>query len=136
MARAVAMSGLTTSSPSPSVLTSRSPGASASRPEGFELERFWEDAVARFEVGAPTRLVTMRATGRARAALRRRGFDAAEPDPELDGGLPTVTVAFDGLETAVWELLPLGGEVAVSDPAEVRDRLARLGRELAAVYPE
>ena len=108
----------------------------AVRPEGFDLERFWEDAVARFEVGAPTRVVTMRASVRARAALRRRGFEAAEPEPgeDAEAGTSPVSVAFDDVETAVRELLPLGGEVEVSDPAEVRDRLARLGRELAAVY--
>lgn len=104
-------------------------GEEASRPEGFELARYWEDAVARFEVGAPTAVVTMRASERALGALRRRGFEAVEAEE----GRAT-TVSFDDFDTALRELLPLGGEVEVVGPAEMRDRLSRTGRELAAVY--
>src|SRR5260370_611785 len=50
----------------------------SSRPPEFDLPAYWADSVSRFEVGAPRLAVTLRATGRAIAALHRHG---CEPEP-------------------------------------------------------
>ncbi|TMK89665.1 MAG: YafY family transcriptional regulator [Actinobacteria bacterium] len=105
----------------------------SSRPPEFDLPAYWADAVSRFEVGAPRLAVTLRATGRAIAALHRHGCEP-EPVERTGRGRVRTSATFDDVDAAVRELMPLGGAVEVLDPPELRDRMREAAGEIVAVY--
>jgi predicted DNA-binding transcriptional regulator YafY len=105
----------------------------SSRPPHFDLPTYWADSVSRFEVGAPRLAVTLSATNRAIAALRRHGSEA-EPVESPPRGKVRATATFDDIDAAVRELMPLGAAVEVLDPPELRDRLRAAADEIIAVY--
>jgi Predicted transcriptional regulator len=95
------------------------------RPAGFELTAFWEEWSRAFEQSRPTVDVTVRVS----EDVRR--FLPGEPRIEADG---RVVVAFDDLAEAHRELLRFGADLEVLEPAELRDRVGRTSREVAALY--
>jgi predicted DNA-binding transcriptional regulator YafY len=95
------------------------------RPEGFELERFWEQWSRAFEETLPRVYVTVRAS----EDVRR--FLPGEPRIGEDG---RTVVAFAHLGDAYRELLRFGSQLEVLEPAELRQRIAETGREVAALY--
>lgn len=109
------------------------------RPEGFDLPAAWAELVAGFETGLPTYPVRLRiapeAAGRVRRAVDSRTRQetdwarvAASTGPvELD-------VAFEHIDHAFCDLLPLGPRVEVLAPLELRDRVASEARSLARLY--
>jgi predicted DNA-binding transcriptional regulator YafY len=95
------------------------------RPAGFELAAFWDEWSRAFEQSRDRVEVTIRAAD----AVRR--YLPGEPRIRDDG---SVVVAFEHLGAAYRELLRFGADVEVLAPAELRDRVAGTGRELAALY--
>jgi predicted DNA-binding transcriptional regulator YafY len=95
------------------------------RPAGFELTSFWEEWSRAFEQRRPALEVTVRVS----EAVRR--FLPGEPRIEDDG---RVVVAFDNLADAHRELLRFGADVEVLEPAELRERVGRTSRDVAALY--
>ena len=105
----------------------------SSRPPDFDLPKYWAESVSRFEVGAPRLAVTFQATSRAIAALQRHGYQTEPVEPSARGKVQA-TITFDDMDTAVRELMPLGGAVEVLDPHDLRDRLREAAHEIVAIY--
>jgi predicted DNA-binding transcriptional regulator YafY len=95
------------------------------RPSEFELAAFWEEWSRNFEQTLPRVEVTVRVD----EAVRR--FLPGEPRIEAGG---RTVVAFQHLGDAYRELLRFGSQVEVLEPAELRERVAETGREVAALY--
>jgi len=95
------------------------------RPSEFELAAFWEEWSRNFEQTLPRVEVTVRVD----EAVRR--FLPGEPRVGADG---RTVVAFQHLGDAYRELLRFGSQVEVLEPAELRERVAETGREVAALY--
>jgi predicted DNA-binding transcriptional regulator YafY len=95
------------------------------RPAQFELAAFWEEWSRNFEQTLPRVEVTVR------VADEVRRFLPGEPRIAEDG---RTVVAFSDLGDAYRELLRFGSQVEVLEPAELRERVAATGREVAALY--
>jgi predicted DNA-binding transcriptional regulator YafY len=95
------------------VVSVRPLGEELRRPRGFDLAGYWQDWSREFEEGRP----------RVEVAVRdRQGGEAV--------------LAYEDLGVAYRELLRRGSDVEVIDPPELRERIARTIRELAAVYAD
>ncbi|MEU2245773.1 WYL domain-containing protein [Streptomyces sp. NPDC019224] len=110
------------------------------RDEGFDLPGFWEERSAAFARSLLRTEVTLRLsetavrrlphlTDRAAAA---EALEAAGP-PGADGRV-TVTLPVESLEVAYGQLLGLGPELEVLEPAALRERFARAAARLHALY--
>ena len=106
----------------------------STRPTHFDLPRYWADAVARFEVGAPQLTVTARGTAKAITTLRHRGCEAAVLEGPDEHATVRATLTFEDMDGALRELMPLGAAVEVSEPSELRDRLRRAAEEIVVAY--
>jgi predicted DNA-binding transcriptional regulator YafY len=95
------------------------------RPEGFELTGFWDEWSRAFERERPRIEVTVRVSGDVRRFLPHDS--RVEPDGRA-------VLGFENLGEAYRELLRFGAGLEVLEPAELRDRVAATGRELAALY--
>jgi predicted DNA-binding transcriptional regulator YafY len=95
------------------------------RPSEFELAAFWEEWSRNFEQTLPRVEVTVRVDEAVRRLL------PGDPRVEADG---RTVVAFQHLGDAYRELLRFGSQVEVLEPAELRERVAETGREVAALY--
>jgi predicted DNA-binding transcriptional regulator YafY len=100
-------------------------GDSFERPADFELAAFWEEWSRAFEQGRSRTQVTVRVSPEVRRYL--------PGEPALDGEGRAV-VAFESLAAAYRELLRFGTDLEVLEPAELRERVAATGREVAALY--
>ncbi|HWE57800.1 MAG TPA: YafY family protein [Acidimicrobiales bacterium] len=110
-------------------------GQPATRPEGFDLDAAWQMISERVgEMRSPVRAVA--AADRDVLPLCRwlLGTRLAIGPPREDG---RVDVELRGMSvpSLAGEIAGLGGRVEVFEPVEVRDQLALVGRELAALYP-
>jgi predicted DNA-binding transcriptional regulator YafY len=110
------------------------------RPAGFDLAAYWREWTERYEQSVYRATATVRMTA---AALDRMGFvfppemarvarQSAGP-PGADGWLIT-TVPIESIRHGHIELLKLGAEAEVLEPAELRERFAETARGLAATY--
>jgi predicted DNA-binding transcriptional regulator YafY len=102
------------------------------RSADFDLARYWDDSVTRFEVGATKVTVTLDATETAIDALRHRGFDPEAARPH--GGAVRTSLSFDDLDSAARELMALGGSVQITDPPQLRDKVLATARDVVTVY--
>lgn len=101
------------------------------RPASFDLRAAWATQVDRFKAGSPERLrVTVRIDPETRPQFMRvvAEYLVDRLDQEL------ALLEFSAPEMAVSLLVPFGGSVEVVDPADLRLRLADLGRSLSALY--
>ena len=94
------------------------------RPEGFELDSYWEEWSRSFEASRPRVEVRVRASELALRHLPR----------DLQGGNGIFTVGFENLEEAFRELLKFGPDAEVLEPPELRARIAETAGEVAALY--
>ena len=95
------------------------------RPAGFDLRGFWVEWSRDFE----RRLARVEVTVRVHEDVRR--WLPGEPKIEPDG---RAVLAFSHLGDAYRELLRFGSQVEVLEPEELRERIARTGRDVAALY--
>jgi predicted DNA-binding transcriptional regulator YafY len=109
-------------------------GELVQRPVDFDLDRAWAEVVERVDrLRSPLRvqaLVDPDVVDVVRWVVDR-GMRVGQPGP--DGRLAVTIVGSDVVSVA-GQLAGFGRAVEVRSPASVRDRLAQLGRELAATY--
>jgi predicted DNA-binding transcriptional regulator YafY len=105
------------------------------RPKDFDLAAAWSEAMQRFERDLRPGTATLRATPAGLKRLARLGAYAAEavkaagkPDR---AGLTTLRLPTETLEQAALALLGVGPEVEVVEPRALRQRVARLAKEVA-----
>jgi predicted DNA-binding transcriptional regulator YafY len=109
------------------------------RPKKFDLAKFWAESLQRFEAGLYRGRAVLRVSPaglRRLRALSSRVAEAADlADPKTDaGGWMRVTIPIESVEHAAGELLRLGAEAEVLEPAELRQRLAGTAKRIAAIY--
>lgn len=108
------------------------------RPEGFDLAKFWQDWTERFERDTYTAEAVIRISpqGRARAVYLtapavRRAIEETAGAPDAEGWF-RATVPIESIRHAVVDLLKLGADLEVLEPAELReaviDRITALSR--------
>ncbi|GAA2421587.1 WYL domain-containing protein [Streptomyces pulveraceus] len=110
------------------------------RDERFDLPGFWDERAAQFARSLLRAEVTVRVSPEGvrrlpytmdRSAVRE-ALDAAGP-PDAEGWL-TVTLAVESDEVAYGQLLALGPESEVLEPAALRDRFAAAAERLRELY--
>jgi predicted DNA-binding transcriptional regulator YafY len=101
------------------------------RPPGFDLRSAWAERVDRFQGGVPERVaVTVRVDPAVSGQFARMLGERIVEHPR-----DTVAVLdFPACEAAVSLLAAFGATVEVVEPEEVRERLAKLGRDLSSLY--
>jgi predicted DNA-binding transcriptional regulator YafY len=112
----------------------------AHRPDDFDLAAYWREWTERYEQSVYTATATVRMTV---AALDRMVFvfppemsrvaRASAGPPDANGWLVT-TVPIESVKHGHIELLKLGAEAEVLEPAELRDRFTETARGLAETY--
>ena len=109
------------------------------RPQHFNLTAFWSRETHRFEKNLRNSTARVRLHRRALSKLHRLGADAVAaaaaadncPGDWLEFELPTETV-----EYAAHDLLTLGTDVVVLEPAILRQRLGALASRIASTYAQ
>jgi predicted DNA-binding transcriptional regulator YafY len=107
------------------------------RPEDFDLRDEWTAAVASFETSLLKHTARLRLSPEGMTRLHRLGAAAVEqaqiaPPSEQDGW-QEVTLPVEQLGYAAEQLLGLAGHVEVLDPPELRERLRKLGEQIATL---
>jgi predicted DNA-binding transcriptional regulator YafY len=115
-------------------------GTTFERPQAFNLETYWREWCAQFEARQSRYTVTCQVPPGGEPALRAKFGDgilpvlaAAEKTRSAAGHL-TVELHFDGLESAVRDLLGLGTAVTVITPAACREALSAQAMAISAHY--
>ncbi len=116
------------------VLAARPTGEHFQRSPKFDLAAHWASATLEFERSRYTATATVLVSETGLDALRRlstavAAAAASEPD---GGGLRRVTIPIESVSHAADQLLPLGMEVEVLEPAELREGMAALADQIAA----
>ncbi|MBM7170722.1 WYL domain-containing protein [Streptomyces sp. G44] len=110
------------------------------RDEEFDLPAFWEERAAQFARAILRAQVVVRLTGAGvrqlpyatdRAVAREAMESAGEPDPS---GRVTVTLPVENEDVAYTQLMALGPEAEVLEPAALRERFAEAAARSAALY--
>ncbi|MGW4296826.1 helix-turn-helix transcriptional regulator, partial [Micromonospora chersina] len=111
------------------------------RPADFDLADYWREWTERYERDVYRGRARIRLTVAALEFMpyvfppeMSRGARAAAGEPGPDGWLET-TVPIESMKHAHTELLKLGAEVEVLEPAELRERLTATAHALARLYP-
>jgi predicted DNA-binding transcriptional regulator YafY len=109
------------------------------RPEGFDLARYWTESSTRFKASWGSYTATLRASPQLVAALPQMHGDSAyalleRAGPPDDDGWVTLTMLFDGMESALGQMVSFGAWAEVMDPPELRSRVIELAQELVAFY--
>jgi predicted DNA-binding transcriptional regulator YafY len=109
------------------------------RPPKFDLSTFWGESTRRFEQGVYRDFATLRVS--AHGLNRLRGFgpivaQAADRTAQPVGrdGWRQVTVPIESVEHASREMLRLGDQAVVLEPAALRDALCATARTMLAAY--
>jgi len=111
------------------------------RPPKFDLAAFWAESTRRFEEGVYRDFATLRvsAAGLARLAnfspivARAAERSAGRPDAH---GWRTVTVPIESVDHASREMLRLGADAVVIEPAALRDALRDTAGAMLASYAQ
>lgn len=111
----------------------------AARPPRFNLARYWAQATRDFEA----RLMNARAIVRLSPEGQRRLRDVSPAAAEAvagkfqacrPAGWVRAEIPIEGVSHATGQLLHLGAEVEVLEPAELRDAVAKEARRVAKLY--
>lgn len=114
------------------------PGAPFQRPKAFDLAAYWTEQRDRFEEGLLQGHAVLLATpaGQQRlAAVSAAVAQAAgaSAEPQADGRLKLV-IPIESTDHACRQLLPLGAEIEVVEPADLRAAMGEAARAMAALY--
>lgn len=113
---------------------------SFTRPDDFELARYWQDHLDAFEqrrftaqamVCISARLLPRLPDLSATQLLKAIAAGGAEPDAN---GNVTVAVPIESVGNAAEQLIKFGADLEVLHPPELRDELARIARSLLDLY--
>ncbi len=109
------------------------------RPPRFDLAAFWADATRSFEEGIYRDMATLRVSPRGLERLRRFSPIVAAAAARTAGrpdrvGWREVTVPIESVEQAATEMLRLGPEAVVLEPAPLRAALQELASRMLAAY--
>jgi predicted DNA-binding transcriptional regulator YafY len=103
------------------------------RPEDFDLARFWEESSTRFKQRLPRYAVVIRTSAAVipwmRNMLRFGGIDAIENE---NNGHVRVAMHFDAEEVARAVLLGLGDQVEVVEPQSLRHSIVEAARGIVS----
>lgn len=121
------------------VTSVRPTGAAATRPDpGFRLAEVWERWREEYEAGLRIESATVLLTETGRAELHRLGTHladhAVEVAPPDATGRSTVTLPVESIDNAVRDLMLLGEEVEVVEPAELRASIRRRALAIARAH--
>jgi predicted DNA-binding transcriptional regulator YafY len=110
------------------------------RPDDFDLAGYWELSVAAYEESLPSfeavlriRNVALWKLEQALGAATARAAVKAAGDPDASGWL-TLRLTLEDVEHAEPQILMLGTDAEVMEPADLRDRIAALAAEIVARY--
>jgi predicted DNA-binding transcriptional regulator YafY len=107
------------------------------RPADFDLTRYWNASVASYEAQVPPVDVTVRASDAGMRELNwlMRGYGRTiKHTSPLDNEWVRCELAFESLGDAYVDVLRLGPDVEVLEPAELRERVAASVRATATLY--
>lgn len=119
------------------ILELRDTGQAFKRPKDFDLAAYWQASTRRFEAELYRGVAVVRATERGCKLLR--GLSAALADAVDAAGASRAawhefTIPIESIEHAASQLLRLGAEVQVIEPAPLRQRMADTVAAMAALY--
>jgi predicted DNA-binding transcriptional regulator YafY len=113
-------------------------GDTFTRPDGFELAGYWHahlsDFRARLRQGEALVRLSPVAVERLPDLMSQAVVDAVASGSRESDGWVRARIPIESLTHAETEMLKLGAEAEVLEPAELRQRLAETARRLAAVY--
>jgi predicted DNA-binding transcriptional regulator YafY len=101
----------------------------------FDLAAFWRAAIERFERELRRDVATVRVTAAGRRRLAELGAyaeRAVAAGPDERDGWARVQLPIEQIEQTALALLSVGPELAVIEPAALRERMAELARQIAA----
>jgi predicted DNA-binding transcriptional regulator YafY len=109
------------------------------RPRKFDLAAHWARATQRFEEGVYRGVATLHVSAQGLAGVRRLGAFMAQSADRTAGkpdarGWRTVTIPIESAQHATREMLKLGAECEVLEPAELRDAMRREAQRFLALY--
>ena len=109
------------------------------RLKDFDLTRFWVTSSRAFETSVYHSDATLRVTARGLARLGGFGSLVARSvtetaTPPDAGGWISVTIPIESIERAASDLIALGADAEVVEPAELRQQLAATVERLARLY--
>lgn len=113
-------------------------GATFARPDGFDLAAHWAASARRFEGSLLRSTVRLRLSPRGLRVLpnltdAEAAHRAVADASHGDDGWATVTLEHEGDRVITGQLLSIGPDVEVLEPATVREALADLARRTAAL---
>ena len=108
------------------------------RPRKFDLAKYWSVSTQRFETSIYRGEAQLRVSPLGLKRLQYLSANVAAAAgtpsrPDADGWM-RVTIPIESVNDAARELLKLGAEAEVLDPAELRDLLKDTAKRLAAMY--
>jgi len=109
------------------------------RPDEFDLAAFWTESSSAYERDTPRIEVVLRLAGdrlpRLRGVIGDRPFDTLErlEEPDPDGWL-RVRLSLDWPNEVVSQVLAVGPDCELLEPAELRERIAAQARRVVAHY--
>jgi predicted DNA-binding transcriptional regulator YafY len=114
-------------------------GETFTRPRGFDLAKYWNESLARFETGLYRGTATLRASAKGLKRLRylsaavAEAVDRARPKADSKGWI-RITIPIESVDMAANDLLRIGAECEVLQPAELRKRIAEAAEKMMALY--
>ncbi len=107
------------------------------RPDGFDLREEWTAAVASFEKSLLKHTARLRLSPEGMTRLHKLGAAALEQaqiaPPDQRDGWQEVTLPVEQFNWTAEQLLGFAAHVEVLDPPELRERLRKLGEQIAAL---
>lgn len=111
-------------------------GHPAVRPEGFELSAEWRRTVEQIDLMRTPVRATATVSADAVPHLRGAFGTRVQIDEPDDAGTLRMALRGHSVASLSWELAGFGSWVRVIEPAELREALRELGRELVETYPD
>jgi predicted DNA-binding transcriptional regulator YafY len=110
----------------------------SARPEGFDLESYWEQSTDRFKQSLPRYAVKVRVTPRALHRMPYAGrFAKIENVGSSDEeGWVEVLLRFDAEEVACEYVLGFGSQMEILEPRELRDKVVEMAKRVIEFYEQ